>query len=68
LVRRKGERCEVCGSTDLRCAAEFRPYLGGGVAVDLWCNNAEDERHVGKIGLVRFYSLTQAEARQIGYG
>jgi hypothetical protein len=66
FVRRKGKRCNVCGSEDLCCGAAAAPYLGGGFNVHLICINEEDKAHAAGFGLIRDYSITAEEARQIG--
>jgi len=66
LLQEKEERCEACGSTDLRAGEDARSYFGGGAAVAVWCPNIEDKAHAGGVGLKWYYSLTAEEARRIG--
>jgi hypothetical protein len=69
LVRAKGERCGVCGNPELRSGEDAASNLGGGYSVTLRCTNALlAEDHAGGIGLVRDYSITPDEARQVGLG
>jgi hypothetical protein len=65
FVRRKGERCNLCGNADLRCDDTAATYIGGGFNVRLICTNDGDPAHTGGIGLVRDYSITADEAQQI---
>jgi hypothetical protein len=66
LLREKGERCGLCGSTDLRCGSEARPDPGGGFAVDLQCANKDAAPHAGGIGVASIYVLSSDEARIVG--
>jgi hypothetical protein len=68
FVRRLKERCKLCGSEDLRCDDSAATFAGGGYSVRLICANDAAPIHVGGIGLVRDYSITADEARQIGLG
>ena len=68
LVREKGERCGLCGNSDLRCGKDAAPYLGGGYSVQLRCTNGRAGVHDGGIGLIWGYSITSDEARRVGLG
>lgn len=47
LVRDKEERCELCGSTGLRCDEDAATYIGGGFNVRVLCANTGAEVHAG---------------------
>jgi hypothetical protein len=68
LVLEKGERCGLCGNSDLRCGKDAAPYLGGGYSVQLRCTNGRAGVHDGGIGLIWGYSITSDEARRVGLG
>ena len=70
-MREKEERCELCGSTDLRCDEDAATYVGGGYGgfnVRVLCANTVAEVHAGGFGLARDYSITRDEARRLGLG
>ena len=68
LVREKGERCGLCGNSDLRCGKDAAPYLGDGYSVQLRCTNGRAGVHAGGIGLIWGYLITSDEARRVGLG
>jgi hypothetical protein len=67
LVPQKGERCGLCGNSDLRCGKDAAAYLGG-YSVQLRCINGRAGVHDGGIGLIWGYSITSDEARRVGLG
>ncbi|HEX2740312.1 MAG TPA: hypothetical protein VHM69_07675 [Rubrobacter sp.] len=67
LVREKGERCGLCGNSDLRCGKDAAE-VGGGYSVQLRCTNGKAGVHDGGIGLIWGYTITSDEARRVGLG
>ncbi len=66
FLRRKGQRCTLWGSADLRCGNSAARYSGGGYNVRLICTDAGDQAHIGGIGLIWDHSITADEAQGIG--
>ena len=66
FVRQRGVRCKLCHNENLRCQDSAATFPGGGFNVRLICTNTETEAHSEGHGLVRDYSITPGEARQIG--